>query len=274
MKTHFGWAVASTLLMASMGAAQAADMSMPMKAPPPAVPAPTWTGCYLDAGIGYSVWNNDQTLTGPFGGGGTLATAATTRAGGNGWLGRIGGGCDWQLSGELSRWVIGGFADYDLVSARGSFTPNEVFNVGGGFQPVSANVKQNGTGYVGARVGYIALPGLLTYVNAGWTGTRFSQGGEFATAFGAPIGFNYPGWTNNNGWFVGGGTEYALPWFNGLFLRSEYRYASYGNRNLAEVNTTTGVLTGNVQSVKTIDQTATTSLVWKFNWGSPVVAKY
>ncbi|MGA7718520.1 MAG: hypothetical protein WCB33_21705 [Bradyrhizobium sp.] len=273
MKTRFGWAVASTLLIASMGAAQAADMSMPMKAPSPVAPAPTWTGCYLDGGVGYSVWNNDHSTT--FAGGTT--TSVTTREGGNGWLGRIGGGCDWQLNGEYARWVIGGFADYDFAGARGSNTPSEVIvipGLGGGLTPITANVNQTGTWYVGGRVGYVALPGLLTYVNAGWTGTRFSQGGEFSTFNGTAVNFAYPGWSSNNGWFVGGGTEYALPWFNGLFLRSEYRYASYGNHDIAEVSTLTGVADGNIEHVKTVDQTVTTSLVWKFNWGGPVMAKY
>ena len=273
MTTRFGSAIASALLIVTMGSASAADM--PMKAAPPVAPAPTWTGCYLDGGVGYSVWNNDQTLTGPFGAGGTLVTSQTTRSGGNGWLGRFGGGCDWQLSGEWSKWVIGAFADYDVVSASGTFVPNEVIGVpGGGFSQVNANARQNGTYYVGARVGYIALPGLLTYVDGGWTGTRFSQGNLFQTAFGTPLNFAYPGWSNNNGWFVGGGTEYLLPWFNGLFLRSEYRYSSYGNKDLAEFNTLTGIADGNIQHVKTIDQTVTTGLVWKFNWGSPLVAKY
>lgn len=250
--------------------APAADL--PIKAPSPVAPAPTWTGCYLDAGVGYSVWNNDQTLTGPSGT--TFVTSQTTRSGGNGWLGRFGGGCDWQLSGELSRWVIGGFADYDVISASGVFVPNEVIGVPGvGFAQVNANAKQTGAGYVGARVGYIALPGLLAYVNAGWTGTRFTQGGLFQTWLGTPVGFNYPNWTSG-GWFVGGGTEYMLPWFNGLFLRSEYRFSSYSNKDLAEVNSLTGVADGNIQHVKTIDQTVTTGLVWKFNWGGPMVAKY
>lgn len=271
MTKHFGWAVASALLITSMGAASAADMSMPMKAPPPVMPAPTWTGCYLDGNVGYSVWNNDHSVANV-----ALGTSLTTRDGGNGWLGRFGGGCDYQLGGEWSKWVIGGFADYDFVGARGSNSPSELFNFGAPIfnTPITANVNQTGTWYVGGRVGYIALPGLLTYVNAGWTGTHFSQGSEFSTFTGAPINFAYPGWTNNNGWFVGGGTEYLLPWFNGLFLRSEYRYASYGSRNLVEANTVTGVPTGNVLNIKTIDQTVTTGLVWKFNWGGPVIAKY
>lgn len=269
MNTRFGWAIASALLIGSMGVAQAADMPIPMKAPPPVLPAPTWTGCYLDGGVGYSVWNNDHNVSDVAG------TSVTTHDGGNGWLGRFGAGCDWQLSGDLSKWVIGAFADYDAVGARGSNSPSEIFPPNPpNIQPITANVKQNGTVYVGGRVGYVALPGLLTYVNAGWAGTHFSQGSEFQTFTGTPINFAYPGWTNNNGWFIGGGTEYLLPWFNGLFLRSEYRYASFGSKNLAEFSTITGVPTGNVLNIKTIDQTVTTSLVWKFNWGGPVMAKY
>ena len=52
-----GAMIAGVLLVA--GSAMAADLKAPapmlMKAPPP--PVMTWTGCYLDAGAGYGMWN-------------------------------------------------------------------------------------------------------------------------------------------------------------------------------------------------------------------------
>jgi outer membrane immunogenic protein len=51
------------------GPAVAADMPakapMLMKAPPMAY---SWTGCYLDAGAGYGMWNQDHSTTTNFGG--------------------------------------------------------------------------------------------------------------------------------------------------------------------------------------------------------------
>lgn len=91
--------------------ASAADLAF--KAPPP--PPPVWTGCNVNAGVGYGMWNqahyseNAQTLT-PY--------SETSNAGGEGWLARFGGGCDYQVG---SRWVIGVFADYDATNIHGVF---------------------------------------------------------------------------------------------------------------------------------------------------------
>ncbi len=231
-----------------------------------------FTGCYVDGGVGYNVWNNDHSLTGPVGAG-VINTVSTTD-GGRGWLGRVGAGCDYQFQMAGGSWVVGLLGDYDFMSAPGNFNPMEIFPAAGaGISPLTFRIKQTDAYYVGARIGYVALPNLLTYVDGGWTGTRFSTGVEQQTATGAFIGFSYPSFTNNNGWFIGGGTEYLLPWFRGLYWRSEYRYAQYNFKDIAEASTA-GVLTGNVQHVRTVDQTVTTSLVWKFNWATPVVAKY
>jgi outer membrane immunogenic protein len=101
---------------------------------------------------------------------------------------------------------------------------------------------------------------------------------EFDTIFGAANGFGFPGATYH-GWFVGGGTDTSLAdWFpslpHGLFLRCEYRYSTYDQRSIGEYNLTSGVPTGNTLYNTPYVQTVTTSLVWKFNWAQPVVAKY
>jgi outer membrane immunogenic protein len=261
------------LLLASLacmalasGSASAADMNMPLKAPLP--PAPTWTGCYIDGGGGYGLWNVDHYVSGPPVGG--FTTTATTTDGGRGWLGRFGGGCDYQLQGSLSRWVIGAFGDYDFMGLNGSNTPNELFAPAGGISsPITANAKETSAWYVGARVGYLLTPSILTYFDGGYTGTRFTQGGEFQTLTGVPIGFAYPNY-NTQGWFLGGGTETALSdWLPslpaGLFLRTEYRFSYYESRNLGEFSTTTGLPDGNIEHVTPYVQTITTSLVWRFS---------
>jgi len=79
-----------------------------------------------------------------------------------------------------------------------------------------------------------------------------------------------------NGWFLGTGLEYALNWswlpVQGLFLRSDYRFASYNSKDLPTFGA--GAAPGFAQHSTPNVQTATTSLVWKFNWGGPVMAKY
>ncbi len=252
------------------GSALAADL--PLKSPlPPPPPAPTWTGCYVDGGGGYGLWNQDHTVTPPAPIGGFNSTVTTTD-GGRGWLGRFGGGCDYQFGGTLSRWVIGAFGDYDFMGLNGSNSMSEVFGFGGavGTTPLTATLHETGAWYVGARVGYLLTPSILSYFDGGYTGTRFTQSGEFSTLTGIADGFAYPNY-NTQGWFLGGGTETAVSdWLPGLpagfFIRSEYRFSDYQTRNLSEFAVATGLSTGNVEHVTPYVQTITTSLVWRFNW--------
>lgn len=270
MKACFGWAVASALVIGGMGAALAADL--PVKA---AVPRPiaSYTGCYLNAGGGYGFWNQDQyTETVP---GLAPTTAGTTSDGGRGWLGQFGGGCDYQLGGDFSNWVVGAFGDYDVMNLKGT---NNFANVapGGAFGPNAfAPEKEKSAWYVGARVGYLVTPALLTFASAGYTQTSFNQQNmTFLNGLG-PINAFLPA-TTYNGWFVGGGTEYAMnfSWLpaHGLFWRNEYRFASYNSKDLPLLGPGAGVGFG--QHTTPNVQTITSSLVWKFNWGGPVVARY
>jgi outer membrane immunogenic protein len=255
----------AAIVALAAGSAIAADM--PLKAPPLAPAAPSWTGCYVDAGAGYGIWDQEHTTTTSFGGVPNGITVENS-GGGRGWLGRFGGGCDYQLSGGFfSNVVIGAFGDYDAMSLRGSMSP---LTIGGGF-PLVANENETGAWAAGARIGYLITPSILTYVDAGWTGTRYSQM-NITTNLGVGTGVGFPQHTYQ-GWFIGSGWEYALNWapVRGLFLRSEYRYGTYENADLLQINFATGAPVGNaglgdvLHATKYV-QTATTSLVWRFNW--------
>src|SRR5262249_43936586 len=91
-------------------ATSAIAADMPLKAAPrPAAPVYNWTGCYLGAGGGYGMFNQDNTfVTDPIFGPSIVDSGRVT-GGGRGWFGTVGGGCDYQIS---ERWVIGAFADY------------------------------------------------------------------------------------------------------------------------------------------------------------------
>jgi len=259
----------SAVLLAAPLAASAADMGMPMKAPAPPPPSVSWTGCYVDAGGGYGMWNQDHHLsfTPPIGG---LTGTATTTDGGRGWLGKFGGGCDYQTPWFNNRVVIGVFGDWDPMSLKGSNTPNEVFAFGAPFgtTPVTANEKETNAWFVGARLGFLVTPTFMTYLDGGFTQARFTQTGEFSTLSGVPDGFAYPNF-KDNGWFIGSGFEYALnDWvpFRGLFLQTEYRFSEYNTHTLTEFSLATGAPTGNTEVTRPFVQTVTTALVWKFNW--------
>src|ERR1700730_5564910 len=88
--------------------ALAADM--PLKAP---APVASWTGCYVSAGWGYGMLDDERSGSDP--------TRAGSTSAGKGWLGAFGGGCDYQLNNTpLGPIVIGAFADYDPMDITGN----------------------------------------------------------------------------------------------------------------------------------------------------------
>ena len=241
-----------TFALAS-GSALAADL-VPPRAPPPAF---SWTGCYIDGGVGYGMWNQDHFVESS----GLATESASTTDGGRGWLGRAGAGCDYQFSPSI---VVGAFGDYDWMGLNG--TNNlDLSGTTTGLAGIAGNEKETSAWSVGARVGYLVTPRLLTYFDGGYTQTTFGQVNYNSGVSGLPTGLSIPS-TTYHGWFIGGGTEYALSLIpiQGLFWRNEYRFDSYSSRDITLVGTT-GVLEHADKYVQTI----TTGVVWKFNFGGP-----
>jgi outer membrane immunogenic protein len=245
----------------SLLAGQATAADMRVKAPPMMPPAPvfSWTGCYLDAGVGYGLWNQDHDITFV----NTGVTNIETTNGGRGWLGRFGGGCDYQLSGGFfSNFVIGFFGDYDTMDLTGSIaTGGERTGIA-----IIGDEKESSAWSVGGRIGWAVAPQVLSYFSGGWTETRFDQINLRGDILGNPTGNVFPAHTYN-GWFLGGGFEYNFTWLpiQGLFLRTEYRYTSTNREDLTAFNLVT-LAPGNVLHSKKEVQTVTTSLVWRFNF--------
>jgi hypothetical protein len=69
-----------------------------------------------------------------------------------------------------------------------------------------------------------------------------------------------------NGWFLGGGLEYQIPWFRGLSSRTEYRVAEYGRQTITNIATVTGAPLVTAEALRPYVQTIRTQLVYKFNW--------
>jgi outer membrane immunogenic protein len=257
MKNFLIASVAAVALSASP--ALAADMGVPYKAPPPPAPEISWTGCYVDGGYGYGFWDQNQfTETFP----GLAQISANVDSGGRGWLGRFGGGCDYQFTlGNLGNFVVGALADYDWMDVHGQMSPGNTSLVG--------NEKESGAWYAGGRFGYLVTPALLTYFDAGYTETHYDQISlNLLTAPFTP-GFDLIPAHTYSGWFIGGGTEYALNFsflpIHGLFWRNEWRYASYDSADLP-IETPAGGLTAVGMHANKDVQTITSSLVWRFNW--------
>jgi len=130
--------------------ALAADLSLPVKpmsAPPPP-PVANWTGCYVNGGGGYGMWNQDsyfETFPAPF-----VPLAANGTNGGRGWFGVVGGGCDYQLNVFGAGLVIGGFGDFDFMHLHGDFSPSSSTVVG--------DENERWAWAAGGRIGYLVTP--------------------------------------------------------------------------------------------------------------------
>jgi len=212
--------------------------------------ATNWTGFYLAGGGGYGQWAADER---PILGNNVFKVA---HSGGRGWFGTVGGGYDYQFR---SSWVAGIFADAQFGDIKGSFDARP-----GGY----GGITKNKTSYAaGARLGYLIAPNVLSYVNGGYTRADFTGTTYYFNCCSLPK-------QHYDGWFVGGGVENSLNMFGlnapGWFMKTEYRLAEYGRKTTAvnDPSAPNGAL-----SFKPYVQTVSTSLVYRFNWGSPIAAR-
>ena len=233
------FAIAVTAVAAFTGSAIAADMPVKARYIAPVATAYNWTGCYVGAGGGYGMYNQDMSAD-------TLgilsgAGSGTTTLGGRGWFGTGQVGCDYQVTPSF---VIGAFGDYDFGSITG--------------QMGQTDEKLSSSWAAGGRIGWVALPNLLAYVSGGYTQARFDQINIFH-------GDAYVPATTYGGWFLGSGYEYGLGFMPGLFWKTEYRFADYQAQTLPVVDATDGDTLGTFDSHKYV-QTIRTELVYRFNW--------
>jgi len=262
MKTLFAATLTGAALLS--GAALAADLPAPAPVPykaPAAIPAPVynWTGCYVAGGFGYGVWNQDHwSETNP----GLVPLQGRATNGGRGWMGLAGGGCDVEIpTGTfLGNLVVGVMGDYDFMNVHGIAT--------NAFFATQGDQKQSSAWAVGARVGFLVTPNLLTYTNGGFTQSHFNQNNLQVFGLGPVLTFT-PAHTFN-GWFLGGGTEYALnfSWLpvHGLFWRNEYRFSSFNKADLVTFTAVPVVSTGTGEHQQYYEQAVLSELIWRFNF--------
>ena len=228
-----------------------------------------WTGFYVFGGGGGGIWaaKGNESATN----GGTQVLTRDLRTGGDGWFGTVGLGYDWQFN---HSWVAGVFADGQFGSIRGSLTDLLLTSEG------SETLRDSWA--AGVRLGYLVAPNVLSYVNAGYTGSQWS-GTSMTSLVVTPaqpaLVTTTPSF-NRDGWFIGGGVENSLDFFGisapGWFMKTEYRAAYYGRVTLPEtvVIPTPPAGLAITETFKPWTQTISTSLVYRFNWGGPLVAKY
>ena len=236
----------ATVALVAVGAAlpaRAADFGARTpyysKAPAYMPPIYNWTGFYIGGHIG-GAFSSDNNFSG-------LTTGNT----GNGrFLGGVQAGADWQF---VPNWVLGAQAQYSWLNGNvGAVFP-------GGFAYTN---NQRGLGSVTGRIGYTWGPGLV-YIKGGYA---FSDNSERVTLGGVPIAFVTSG-NRSNGYTIGAGLEYMFaPNWSAV---GEYQYYNFGNSNF--IAPAALVPLGRFT---TDDHVVKVGVNYRFNWASPVVARY
>jgi outer membrane immunogenic protein len=245
---------ASTIL--GIGAASAADLAARpyTKAPPPVMaPVYTWTGCYIggNAGGGWAHKENIDSFIVP---NQSLGTHDATGAVAGGQI-----GCDYQ-TGQFVFGVRGMF-DWADVTGQNTIPQNPL---------VAYNTRISWFDRLTARVGFLATPNLLLYIQGGgtWLQDRHQQ------LFPQPAVINSER-QNRGGATVGGGLEYMFAPNWSVF--GEYNYTFFDDsRTCFVVGSCPGIGVGNPGGIiqKLNFQTAVIGVNYHFNWAGPVVAKY
>jgi outer membrane immunogenic protein len=271
MNKFFGTVAISVLLAAP---ALAADMRVPVKAPPAPVPVAvaTWSGCYIGVAGGYA-WARDDVdwLPNPAGfpaSGPLIAANSVASIDGDG--GIVGGtiGCNLQAG----AWVFGVEGDGSWTGVKG--TRDVRFAFAGANIDIHEEYKVRWLATARGRLGITAGPNTLLFVTGGaaFAGVKTTDS----------VFFPLSGTTNavtdtttKFGWTVGGGIEHALGGWGGWSIKAEYLFVhlpefSTNSRNSDVINFPT--LT--IQHRHQIDMhIARVGLNYRFG-GSPVVARY
>ncbi|MEA2948702.1 MAG: outer rane immunogenic protein [Alphaproteobacteria bacterium] len=230
----------------SAAPAIAADLRMPVKAPPPVVVS--WTGCYIgvNAGGGFA----DKHFTDP-------NTIPFTELGSHRASGAVAGGqigCDYQAG----LWVFGVQGMFDGTSIKGDHTdPTLVDNF---------TTKIHWFGTATARLGVTVKPSLLLYVKGGgaWVRENFAV---WSPVTGNPILDSNP---TRSGFVVGFGGEVLTQDGWSMFL--EYNYMGFDKRRTDFTVVPAGPIVP--IDVRQDVQTVMVGINYRFGWTRPVVAKY
>lgn len=190
-------------------AAAAADMTMPMKAPP--APVYNWSGCYVGANLGGGTSGSNFTDTNdPLDGDGSANN-----------IGFIGGGqvgCNFQ-TGML---VLGLEGDFDSFRSNPGF-----FNNTNGSLGVQQSLTTNYLATVRPRLGIAAdrnfayITGGVAFANASYTDNNLTASGVASAS------------QTLTGWAAGAGWEYAFA--DRWTVRAEYLIAGFPT--MSAVNT-------------------------------------
>jgi outer membrane immunogenic protein len=247
--------LATAALIALAAPAVAADMRARVyKAPPPVVPALSWTGCYLGGHFG-GLWARSEEWIVRTPGGAFFGQSLGSHDV-NGWLGGAQAGCDYQLAGGF---VIGLQGDYAWTDAEGSHASAREIGV-------AYHSKVRSLASVTGRVGY-AWDRFLGYVRGGGAWERDTY---WATTI--VLGTAYAATETRSGWTIGVGGEYAFTGFLSGFV--EYNYYDFGTHTVSFIPQVAGLGPAFVD-VRETKSVVRAGLNFRFGgYAAPVAAKY
>jgi outer membrane immunogenic protein len=210
--------------------------------------AGSFTGCYGGGALGYSAALSDTSLDAT--GVGTLASVDSLAAQGGNVTALA--GCDLQVGN--TPFVVGVWGDHSWSQAE--FSVN-VFGAPGALIETGVDTSWA----VGARVGYVVVPGALIYVKGGYTQAEVDDISFPALGPGAPV-LSVP---TLDGYVLGGGGEVQLG--GGLALQLDYSYADYEQADIA-------LAPGLSLGLDTDIQTARVGILYRFGGSAPVIPAF
>jgi outer membrane immunogenic protein len=194
----------------------------PYRRPPPTIAAPayeppplSWSGFYIGAGIGAGAVVHDVNADLLPPGGPPISIFSFDGIGGEGVLGTVIIGWDWQVG---SNTVFGIFADFDFSDISTDFSSLSAFE--------RASIDHDHSWSVGARLGWLANPSTLWYLTGGYTEARFESFASFPA-----WGLDQDRDRTFGGYFVGAGLDTRLAASN-WFLRLEYRFSQFDSERI------------------------------------------
>jgi outer membrane immunogenic protein len=256
------------------GPAMAADLRMPVKAPPaPPAPAFSWSGCYVGADVG-GAWaretanNNNPTILTGVDQAADFVTLNGSSVIGGGLL-----GCNVQFNSVVVG-IEGDWSGTHLADTQ--VGPNLFANglpTGSGAVTFSRTVDWLAS--IRGRLGYTVTPNTLLYVTGGgaWAKTDFF--GQDVFTGGCPNCVSTAFSSTATGWVIGGGVEWA-PWSNNWLVRAEYlHYELQGATSPVASFSPTFTFPGAqfFYNRDRIDE-ARVGLSYKFNWSAPIATRY
>lgn len=215
MKLNLGWVIASVLSIVICGQASAADLAARPYTKAPAAPLPPavydWTGFYI-GGEGGAEWNRtDGSFYNAPGFGWRTDTRTNWIAGGFGGFQK-----------QWSQVVLGVEGGWDAVGSDWGSTlgggPGGACGFAAATQYCQSRIRD--IGYVGGKLGW-AWNRSLFYATGGWAEASIRSQGTFAAGGGAFSGAT----AHHDGWYVGGGFDYAV--LDNLVLGVVYRHYEF-----------------------------------------------